>query len=148
MDPFEPTLIHWENNCGCVCFRQQLPLVYNFLELKVHFGRAQLYLTLIYTLPFPPSLSSIYILLSLITFNDDNLDEHDDDGTADDYEYRIKVLYFELELTKGRVPLPNRMNFRKNSKQPLTPPPSFCMLQIFYNGYGSIYARRYEGQIV
>ena len=80
---------------------------------------------------FPPS--SIYILLSLITFNDDNLDEHDDDGTADDYEYRIKVLYFELELTKGRVPLPNRMNFRKHSKQPSTPSPHFrkIMLQFF-----------------
>ena len=29
------------------------------------------------------------------------------------------------ELDKGRVTLPNRMNFRENSKRPSTPPPSF-----------------------
>ena len=41
------------------------------------------------------------------------------------------------------------MNFWKNSKRPLTPPHFWkIMLQIFYNGYGCIYARRYEGQIV
>ena len=53
-------------------------------------------------------------------------------------------------FTKGRVRLPNRMNFRKNSKWPLTPPPSFLeiILQFFYNRYGYIYARGYEGQIV
>ena len=46
---------------------------------------------------------------------------------------------------KRRIPLPNRMIFWKNSKQPLTrPPPHFwkIMLQIFYKGYGRIYARR------
>ena len=34
---------------------------------------------------------------------------------------------------KGRVTLPNLMNFRKNSKRPLTPPPHFwkIILQIF-----------------
>ena len=48
---------------------------------------------------------------------------------------------------KGRLP---RMNFWKNSKRPLTLPPHFwkIMLPIYYNGYGCIYARRYEGQIV
>ena len=34
------------------------------------------------------------------------------------------------------------MNFRKNSKRPLPPPPSFS------ESYGRIYARRYEGQKV
>ena len=50
----------------------------------------------------------------------------------------------------GRVPLPNRMNFRKNSKRPSTPTPHFwkLMLQFFYDRYGCIYARRYDGQIV
>ena len=60
------------------------------------------------------------------------------------------LLYLHSIKSKGRVPLPNRMNFWNNSKWPLTPPPHFwkIMLQIFYNGYGYIYARRYEGQIV
>ena len=49
---------------------------------------------------------------------------------------------------KGRVGLPNRMNFRKNSKRPSTPPHfQKIILQMFYKGYGCIYARRYEGQI-
>ena len=41
----------------------------------------------------------------------------------------------------GRVRLPNRMNFRKNSKRPLAPPPHFrkIMLQFVYNGFGRIY---------
>ena len=52
--------------------------------------------------------------------------------------------------TKGRVPLPNRMNFCKNSKRPLTSPPPFSenYVAIFYDRYGCIYARRYDGQIV
>ena len=48
---------------------------------------------------------------------------------------------------QGRIPLPNRMNFWKNSKRPLTPLPPHLwkiMLQIFYNGYGRIYARRHR----
>ena len=46
---------------------------------------------------------------------------------------------------KGRLPLPNRMNFWKNSKWPLTPPHFLkIMLQIFYNAYGRIYARRHR----
>ena len=47
--------------------------------------------------------------------------------------------------SKGRLPLPKRMNFRKSSKRPLTPPHFWkVMLQIFYNGYGRIYARRHR----
>ena len=48
---------------------------------------------------------------------------------------------------QGRIPLPNRMIFWKNSKRPLTPLPPHLwkiMLQIFYNGYGHIYARRHR----
>ena len=48
---------------------------------------------------------------------------------------------------QGRIPLPNRMNFWKNSKPPLTPLPPHLwkiMLQNFYNGYGCIYARRHR----
>ena len=42
----------------------------------------------------------------------------------------FKLMYWIYSLfvnygVKGRIPLPNRMNFRKNSKRPLTPPPSF-----------------------
>ena len=46
----------------------------------------------------------------------------------------------KLGNRSGRVRLPNRMNFRKNSKQPSTPPPHFrkIMLQNFYYGYGRI----------
>ena len=46
--------------------------------------------------------------------------------------------------------VPNRMNFWKNSKPPSTQPSHFrkVMLQILYNGYGRIYARRHQGQIV
>ena len=60
------------------------------------------------------------------------------------------INYFNWVITvgaKGRMAAPNRMNFRKNSKRPSTPPPHFCkiMLQIFYNGHGQIFARRYEG---
>ena len=50
---------------------------------------------------------------------------------------------------KGRVRLPNQMN--KNSKGPLPPPPPYfrkIMLQIFYDRYGCIYARRYDDQTV
>ena len=31
----------------------------------------------------------------------------------------------QFNQCKGRIPLPNRMNFWKNSKRPLTPPPHF-----------------------
>ena len=46
--------------------------------------------------------------------------------------------------------LKGRMNFRKNSKRPLTPPLIFGKLcfNFFYNGHGWIYLRRYESQIV
>ena len=41
------------------------------------------------------------------------------------------------------------INFRKNPKRPSTPPHfRKIMLQIFYDRYGSIYARRYDGQVV
>ena len=52
-----------------------------------------------------------------------------------------------LRKYKGRMALPNRMNFRMNSKRPSTSAPHLqkIMLQIFYNGYGWIYARSYEG---
>ena len=52
---------------------------------------------------------------------------------------------------KRRITPPNRMNFRKNSKRPSTPAPTHfrkIMLQFFYDGYGRIYARRCEGQIM
>ena len=49
---------------------------------------------------------------------------------------------------KGRVPLPNQMNFWKKSKRPLTPAPSFLenYVAIFLqcNGYGHIYAKRHR----
>ena len=52
-------------------------------------------------------------------------------------------------FVKGRVRLTNQMNFGENSKQPLTPPSLLeNYIAIYYNGYGCIYARRYEGQIV
>ena len=52
--------------------------------------------------------------------------------------------------SQGKMAAQNRMDFQKNSKRPSTPPPPLrkIMLQFFYNGYGRIYARRYEGQIV
>ena len=37
-------------------------------------------------------------------------------------------------FTKGRVRLPNRMNFRKNSKQPSTPP-AFIFGKLCYNSF-------------
>ena len=51
-------------------------------------------------------------------------------------------------LTLGRIPLSNRIKFWKNSKRPLAP--SFLKNYVanLFNGYGCIYARRYEGQIV
>ena len=61
------------------------------------------------------------------------------------------IVIFRHFYILGRVPLTNRMIFRKNSKGPLTPPPSFlenCVAIFFYNGYGCLYARTYEGQIV
>ena len=50
----------------------------------------------------------------------------------------------------GRGPATKSNEVRKNSKRPLTPPPHFwkIILQIFYDRYGCIYARRYDGQIV
>ena len=56
----------------------------------------------------------------------------------------------ERAQRKGRVALPNQMNFRKNSKRPSTPLPHFrkIMLHIAHDRYGCIYARRYDGQIV
>ena len=53
--------------------------------------------------------------------------------------------FFPSDKIKGRVMLPNRMNFWKNSKRP-SPPPYFwkIMLQFFYDGYGRIYARRHR----
>ena len=50
-----------------------------------------------------------------------------------------------LSCPSGRIPLPNRVNFWKNSKRPLTPP-SFLenYIAIFYNGYGRICARRHR----
>ena len=53
--------------------------------------------------------------------------------------------YFDA---KGRVAVPNRMNFRKNSNTALDPPWfSENYVAIFYE-YGRIYVRRYESQIV
>ena len=46
--------------------------------------------------------------------------------------------------TKGRMAAPNQMNFRENSKRPFGK--LYC--KFFYNGYGCIYASRYEGKIV
>ena len=53
-------------------------------------------------------------------------------------------------FTMGRVRLPNRMIFWKNSKRPSNHPPIFLeiILQIFYDRYGCIFARRYDGWIV
>ena len=54
------------------------------------------------------------------------------------------------QWSKGRITLPNQMNFQKNSRRPSTPPPHFrkIILQFFCNGYGCIYAGKYECQIV
>ena len=56
----------------------------------------------------------------------------------------------ERAQRKGRVALPNQMNFRKNSKRPSTPLPHFrkIMLHIAHDRYGCIYARRYDGQLM
>ena len=50
----------------------------------------------------------------------------------------LECLHFlynrHCRVGKGRIPLPKRMNFRKSSKRPLTPPPAHfrkVMLQIF-----------------
>ena len=59
-----------------------------------------------------------------------------------------KVHHWYHHHNMGRVALPNRMNFRKNSKWPSTLPPREIILRFFYNGYGCIYARRYECQSV
>ena len=41
----------------------------------------------------------------------------------------LRILNSICLPAKGRVPLPNRMNFWKNSKRPLTPiPPHFCKI--------------------
>ena len=67
-------------------------------------------------------------------------------------KYLQHQLFFMLSASyhKGRVRLPNRMNFQKNSKRTSTPSPYFrkIMLQHFYDRYGCIYAWRYDGQIV
>ena len=53
--------------------------------------------------------------------------------------------YFDA---KGRVAVPNRMNFRENSNTAFDPPRfRKIMLQILYHGYGCIYARRYDGTL-
>ena len=66
--------------------------------------------------------------------------------------HQDEVLFWFKLLTyaEGRMAVPNRMNFRKNSKRPSTLPPSFVenYVAIFYNEYGRIYVRRYESQIV
>ena len=57
--------------------------------------------------------------------------------------------YHEITWLRERWLFQIRWIFKK-TKRPSTPPPYFrkIMLQIFNNGYGRIYARRYEGQIV
>ena len=47
-------------------------------------------------------------------------------------------------LSQGRILLPNRMNFWKNSKRPFWK----IILQFFYNRYGCIYARRHRPDII
>ena len=58
------------------------------------------------------------------------------------FNHRTKAI-----ASKGRVALPNRMNFWKSSKWPSTLPPYFFenYITIFYDRYGCIYARRYDG---
>ena len=53
-----------------------------------------------------------YSLLFLLLVLLDVVDNEDDVDNVDDDD-------------KGRIPLPNRMNFLKKSKWPLTPPPYF-----------------------
>ena len=51
-----------------------------------------------------------------------------------------KNISFITKSSKGRMALPRRMNFRKNSKRPLTPLHfRKSISQISYNGYGCIY---------
>ena len=63
---------------------------------------------------------------------------------------KLFTLFTLLTLLTMVTLLPNRMNFQKNSKGPLTPPPHFrkIILQICYDRYGCIYARRYDDQTV
>ena len=53
---------------------------------------------------------------------------------------------FWWELTMLWLRDGSRYQIGKNSKRPLTPPPSFLEnhIAIFYNGYGRIYARRHR----
>ena len=46
----------------------------------------------------------------------------------------------------GKDPATKSDKFLENPERPLTPSPHFCkiILQIFYNGYGCIYARRHS----
>ena len=63
---------------------------------------------------------------------------------------RVNGLVNNCNLRKGGTIKSGAVSFWKKSKRLLTPPPSFwkIILQIFYDRYGSIYARRYDGQIV
>ena len=59
---------------------------------------------------------------------------------------RKVIVAMHLQVhTQGRIPLPNRMIFWKNSKRPLTPK-SFLENYIanFRSGYGRIYSRRHR----
>ena len=45
------------------------------------------------------------------------------------------------ESSKGRLPVPNLMNFRKTSKRPLTPTPT----TLFSENYVALYATKFFG---
>ena len=50
----------------------------------------------------------------------------------------LLVLHCLLYITKGALPVPNSMNFRKTSKRPLTPP-------LFSENYVALFATKFFG---
>ena len=57
----------------------------------------------------------------------------------------------EQQFSLGKDPATKSDEFLEKFQTAFDPPPPHfwkIMLQIFYNGYSCIYARRYEGQIV
>ena len=64
---------------------------------------------------------------------------HDDVGKGENIQTIVwSAVSQDCHYHKGRIPLPNRMNFWKKSKWPLTPSPHLrkIMLQFFYDRYG------------
>ena len=63
----------------------------------------------------------------------DNPKVYKDTSIFDGLVVNVIIMLIDVDLDEGRMAVPNRINFRKSSKQPLNPPPHFqkIMLQFF-----------------